>query len=644
MQLSGRNSTAVSIGHRSRETTSLVGEPKSNIAMTPEGKEKFSCFARFAGMPQLKSFNRRIIAAVLFLGLLMIPLNTARADETSPPRSVPKSALEILQDLTRARDNYGVLIEPENPDSLSRVTRMVPTRGTDIDTSTSSLCADLSETSCPRSDGGAIVANLVLGKCENDSDIGCIEGMQISLAGGELTDLTFVEYVVKNLPSIPQSSEFNTPRGEFPSLWRSQAGEFYLVKFLTGFSFSMKNGKLEKGGITTELSVSRIQIVTGTYQLPFIRPTPRIEDPSRDTISWSTGSNSTCGSRNFANLTTCYQSIPFEARTRIKATVRMPKSASGWMNGRITNPTISSSATSNGQMQYKIEGDVAPTLIAGGVVPATAPSDLLSQQLRNLPLGSITSRDPAGSISLFNALDQYIGDRALTTQNLWIVKSSSSINPKYMGATGSDNCMNQITGFVGIVSTNAAVYDASPPTWDSVNGILSYNVGSPHFDENGIEAVGNYSLAIPPLVAQCLYGDSALPASVPIEVGYTDAATPITQRVTITRDENWIRFSATGFHFSSPRIKVKLGFGSKSKVRITSKLRTQSLTSLASVAKLKVAKGAKLTGSVSEVSKATCSLSKRNILTRKKKGLCQVVLSSTKGKTINRKVVLISFK
>jgi hypothetical protein len=268
---------------------------------------------------------------------------------------------------------------------------------------------------------------------------------------------------------------------------------------------------------------------------------------------------------------------------------------------------------------------------------------LLSQQLRFLPLGSLSIRDPAGSIGFFTALNQFIGSKALASQNLWVVKSNSNINPIYAGATGTNNCMQQISGFVGIVSTNAAAYDAQPPAWDSVNGILSYNVASPHFDENGIEAVGNYSLAIPPLVAQCLYGDSALPSSVPVEVGYTDATSPITQRVTITRDENWIRFSATGFHFSSPVIKVKLGYGAKSKARITSKLRTQSLTSLASLAKLKVTKGAKLTGAVSDTSKSTCSLSNKT-LTRKKKGLCQIVLSSTKGKTVNRKVVLISFK
>ena len=594
---------------------------------------------------------KRLSAVLVLIGLLIGPVSFAHADGTSSTITIPKTPLELIEELNKTRENYGVLIEPSSAATLSYASRTVGSPNT-----TSSLCSDLTESACPRTDGAVITANLMLGKCESDADIGCIEYIEVSLAGGELKVLTYVESVVNNLPAIPQNSELNTPRGDFPSLWISPSGELYLIKFRTGFSFTVKVGKDEKTKMsgtsmnattTAELSVSRIQIVSGTYTLPWIRTMPMPADPTRNNIAWNTGS---CGSRNFSTLTSCYQTIPFEPQTRIKATVRLPKSVSGWMHGRINNPTISSSQTTNGQMRYQIEGDISPTYIAGGMVPSTAPPELLSQQLRNLPIGHTQSREPGGAISHFNALEQYIGNSALTTQNLWVVQSSSSINPSYIGAAGAENCMQQISGFVGIVSTNAAAYDSQPPVWDSANGVLTYNVASPHLDENGAEAVGNYSLAIPPLVAQCLYGDSALPASVPIEVVYSDVATPLTQTTTITRDENWVRFTASGFHFSSPVIKVKLGIASNPKsmtpsasVRTNTKLKTKSLSSLAILAKLKVVKGAKLTGSVDKTSKSICSITKSNILSRKKKGLCQIVLSSTKGKTVVRKVVLITF-
>ena len=591
---------------------------------------------------------KRLSAALVLIGLLMEPASFAHADETSSTVSLPKNPLELVQELNKSRENYGVVFEPSSLETFSYISRTVGKPNY-----TQSLCSDLTESACPRTDGAVIAANLVLGACENNSEIGCIETIQVSLAGGELKSLTFVESVVKNLPIIPQNSEFNTPRGDFPSLWISPSGEQYLIKFFTNFRFDANNGRLENLVTTANLSISRIQIVSrtqivsGTYALPWIETRPMTVDPTRNSIALGYGP---CGSGVFSTLTSCYQTIPFEPRTRINAAVRLPKSVSGWMHGRINNPTISGSQTSNGQMRYQIEGDVSPAYVAGGIIPSTTPPELLYWHLNGASLGNVSLREPGGAIRNFNALEKYIGNSALTTQNLWVVQSSSSINPSYKGASGTENCMQQITGFVGIVSTNAAVYDADPPVWDSLDGVLTYNVASPHLDENGAEAIGSYSLAIPPLVAQCLYGDSSLPASVPIEVVYSDVATPLTQTVTITRDENWVRFTASGFHFSNPVIKVKLGIASNTKsmtpsasVRTNTKLKTKSLSSLAILAKLKVVKGAKLTGSVDKTSKSICSISKINILTRKKKGLCQIVLSSTKGKTIVRKVVLITF-
>ena len=577
----------------------------------------------------LFAFNRGFTALALAV-LLMGPANSARADETSSTDSPLRAPIEIVQDLNIA-NNVGVTLDSSDNSPLSHISR--------LNDSVLSLCSDLTESECPRTES-TISAHLILGKCESDIDIGCIQQIQVSLAGEELKDLTYVESVVKNLPSIPQNSELNTPRGEFPSLWRSSSGELYLVKFVTHFVFGFPQDQdqpsIGAGSTTAELSVSRIQIVSGTYQLPYIRT-------SGAGYEWGLGG---CGSKNLSTLNSCYQTVPFKLQTRIKATVRLPKSVSGWMHGRIINPTISSSQTPNGQVQYQIEGDTSPTYVAGGIVPLAAASEYMKQwnMANAVRPGSIHNMDPAYALSYLRAFNQYIGINALTTQNLWVVKSNSDLNPTYAGASGTGNCMRQISGFVGIVSTNAAAYDAKPPVWDNVNGVLSYNVASPHFDEAGAEAVGNFSLAIPPLVAQCLYGDSALPASVPIEVGYEDGAIPITQKVAITRDENWIRFAASGFHFSSPVIKVKLGIASKFKVRTSTKMKTKPLSSLATLANLKQVKGAKLTGTVDKTSQSICSISKTNILTRKKMGLCQIVLSSTKGKTITRKVVLVSFK
>ena len=578
----------------------------------------------------------RVAAALALIGLLLGPVSSARADETNSSVSSLRAPIDILGDLGIDANNVGVVLDSSFTNPLSHVSRQ---SGSVI-----SLCADLTESACPRTASSNLSyvflgAHLILGKCERDTDIGCIENIKVSLAGGELKDLIYVESVVKNLPSIPQNSELNTPRGEFPSLWRSSSGELYLVKFITHFSFAFPEDEdqpsLRTGSPTAELSVSRIQIVSGTYQLPYLRTRGKSYESS----------SGGCGFVDISTLTSCYQTIPFELQTRINATVRLPKSVSGWMHGRISNPTISSSKTSNGQMEYQIEGDVSPTYVAGGLVPSTAMFEYLEQWNMGSAVrpGAIANTDPAGAVPYLKAFNQYIGNNALTTQNLWIVKSTGSINPIYTGGSGAGNCMRQISGFVGIVSTNAAAYDAEPPVWDNVSGVLSYKVASPHFDENGIEAVGSFSLAIPTLVAQCLYGDSALPATVPIEVGYGKVATPTTQVVAITRDENWIRFTASGFHFSNPTIKVKLGIASKFKVHTTTKMRTKSLSSLATIAKLEVGKGAKLTGSVYETSKSTCSISKNNILTRTKKGLCQIVLSSSKGKTVIRKIVLISF-
>ena len=85
---------------------------------------------------------------------------------------------------------------------------------------------------------------------------------------------------------------------------------------------------------------------------------------------------------------------------------------------------------------------------------------------------------------------------------------------------------------------------------------MSYQVASPHFDESGKENVGTYTLAIATSTLKCIYGQSSLPVSATVSIGY--GSEQVTVATTTLKSENgWIYFSANGFHFSSPTIKVK---------------------------------------------------------------------------------------
>ena len=129
----------------------------------------------------------------------------------------------------------------------------------------------------------------------------------------------------------------------------------------------------------------------------------------------------------------------------------------------------------------------------------------------------------------------------------------------------SPDCLRLDTGLVGIVGTNAAVFEASPPKWNPITGRLDFRIASPHLAADGNVAVGRYTLALPPAVAQCMYGRNALPPTVEVTVT-EDNGTTRTETVTVSNDGNWVRFAVSGFTFSSPRIAVKLGVGTSIKV------------------------------------------------------------------------------
>ncbi len=85
---------------------------------------------------------------------------------------------------------------------------------------------------------------------------------------------------------------------------------------------------------------------------------------------------------------------------------------------------------------------------------------------------------------------------------------------------------------------------------------LDYKIAAPHFNAEGVENSGSYTLAISNDVIKCLYGMSELPASATVSILYGDTSTNI-GTIAVGSKDGWSYFSADGFHFSAPTIRVK---------------------------------------------------------------------------------------
>ncbi|CAN2176217.1 hypothetical protein MCEMRE196_00213 [Candidatus Nanopelagicaceae bacterium] len=116
-----------------------------------------------------------------------------------------------------------------------------------------------------------------------------------------------------------------------------------------------------------------------------------------------------------------------------------------------------------------------------------------------------------------------------------------------------------------MASSDAMLYSNLPPVWDSSEGTLSYRIASTHVDSNGELNKGNYSLAIPKPVADCLWKFDVSKGMASIVITNPNG----NQNVAITSlrtSNDWVYFDASGFTFSSPEIKVKFSKSSSVKM------------------------------------------------------------------------------
>jgi hypothetical protein len=468
-------------------------------------------------------------------------------------------------------------------------------------------CSSLNDPACASARGSLRYVAL-LPPCTVPNQLDCIAELGSVGADGTRSAGSFSRYFpTSGRHDFSGDPNLFLPTGAPPSMWTLPAiphsgGSSYFVKVgVIGQERDSTNG----GFKTTDFSIDITPAVIvpdpnvpiggkpnghgsedddrpGFYELPDGEPK---KDENGDSLPISThiGLAGYGGNDYFDCLlgaeAQCVKRESFPGDVTLFIRVRLSSSPKGWLHGRISEPNIainSIAGTKSGieiSIQAKtVRVPVVSTSTAfadlpaplqqaysatGGFEGASAgtrrPSNnlaLLSPEVRNA-ISSPASYSSVGMKELIAWLP-YIKDTATANISKWTVRSLSESEMQSAG-----KCLTNNQQLNGLVMTNATQYSSGPPTFNSAEGSLNYQVAAPHYTSGGNVFLGTYDLVMRSEVARCIYGFSKAPLNASISViddgGVTTTATKL-----VSERDGWLRIAAYGFGFSNPMIKVKL--------------------------------------------------------------------------------------
>ena len=467
-------------------------------------------------------------------------------------------------------------------------------------------CTSLSDPNCASARGNLRYV-AVLPPCTTPNQLDCIAELGSVSADGSRTPGSFSQFFPSSgRHDFSGDSNVFLPTGAPPSIWSMPAiphsgGSSYFVKVGV---LGQESGSTNGGFKTTDFSIDITPAVIvpdpnapsgvpnghglsdddrpGFYELPDGEPK---KDENGDLLPTSThiGLAGYGGNDYFDCLlgaeAQCVKRESFPGDVTLYIKVRLSSSPKGWLHGRISEPNvaINSIAGTKSGIEISIQAKtvrvpVVATSTAfaelpgplqqaysatGGFNGASAgtrrPSSniaLLSPEVRNA-ISSPSSYSTVGMNELIAWLP-YIEDTATANVSKWTVRSLSESEMQSAG-----KCLTNNQQLNGLVMTNATQYSSGPPTFNSAEGSLNYQVAAPHYTSGGNVFLGTYDLVMRSEVARCIYGFSKAPLNASISVIDDDGVTTTATKMVSERD-GWIRIAAYGFGFSNPMIKVKL--------------------------------------------------------------------------------------
>ena len=546
---------------------------------------------------------------------------------------------------------------------------------TAVDSTGEKFCTSTSEGVCATASEYQFSA--VLGPCSAAVTVDCIESVSGTSANGTASNGVFKQqFPIRGITDYTGSPSEGVPSGGTPSLWTLDGvphgyGNDYEV------AVQISGSKVNGDALKPPRSFSAVITPVSIFQTDCNPLTSGaqcrdkwVEDvlPNGRTAKnfWSDSYDEhmgyLCRSWNGDQKCTLQHAFPVGARFTVK--VRLSASPSGWLHGRLQDPTASIVRANNVTTVTVTAGSVkVPTVVGIGQfanLPAPVQEsftktcykkrcgtargqDATDDFIANNPM---TQRQVIQSPSAYSpeAFEQiklwseYVGNKAVAMPSLWSVRTLSDDEMK-----NAPKCIKNGVGVTGIVATNASAYSEGPPSFNKEESTLNYKVAAMHYEKDGVTPfVGKYSLVLRSDIAECLYGITASSARSTIDVRGEEGEAK-TASSSFTLANGWFTFSASGFGHSAPTVKVKL---TGKKLNAVKKGSVTSRTTLLKISQATYVSTSKWSIRVS--TPKICKVSGTGIKNLAK-GTCKMVVSITpkasktvsKPKTTNTKVSLI---
>ena len=412
-------------------------------------------------------------------------------------------------------------------------------------------CKSVTDSSCAGAD--SFQAYSILPVCKSAGDENCVVKLELAASDGVYREAKYLRNAtgIKYAPA----PAVNFIGGSTTSLW--ELPEVSSASGTTTYAVTARvnsgNGKAGKPFMSESVvaAVVPYKQVDGNYVDPFAET---VEQNHLGVRGIGIGGHATeCAWNEVGH---CGIPQDFASGTKVRLTVRLPKELSGWYRGRLKDPQfdVKSFSKSNNEVTIGAEPAVVPRFKFTKAISALDATEKEYANRNGMAggwQGGFTTWVRASEDRAFIQLDHFRKDVKDTSAGINTLWNFGTIN----GNSGG-RCLNDSSRVLGLVTTNAMVYDGGVPAYKG--GFLNYQVAGRHYMPNGTDlAIGTYDMVIRSDVARCLYGFGKAPLSATVSV-INDQGAKSTATTVVSEKNGWLKLAAYGFTFSKKTIKVKI--------------------------------------------------------------------------------------